>query len=286
MLRTILDKYHIRFRRENRSKVLFQLLLNLLLERVWKLEKYIRRIKTPVVHLYAVCWNEEKIIPFFLSHYNKFVSNFYIYDNYSDDNTDKLLSAQSNITIHRYDTGGAFNDAVHQKIKNTVWKQSRGKADWVIVIDIDELLYHPDMTNFLNSSVDSILKPIGCNMVNVFFPVVGISITDQVKNGELDDKYGKMALFDPHKIVDINYMPGAHEAYPEGIVRVAENSELKLLHYKNLGIEYVLERIRSYRMRLSNENIENKWGTEYNHDEQHIVDQISSMYQSAIKIID
>ncbi len=30
-----------------------------------------------------------------------------------------------------------------QSLYDSVWKESRGRADWVIVTDVDEHLYHP-----------------------------------------------------------------------------------------------------------------------------------------------
>ncbi|MDR3653781.1 MAG: glycosyltransferase family 2 protein [Paludibacter sp.] len=248
--------------------------------------KRIQGIDHPVVHVYAVCWNEEKIIPFFLSHYNEFVDHYYIYDNYSDDKSDELLSKQSNISVIKYDTGGTFNDIVHQQIKNTAWKQSRGKADWVIVIDMDELIYHPNLIGFLNSSVDTVFNPSGFNMVTDKFPQSKLKITEQIQTGIPDEKYTKMILFNPHRIVDINYMPGAHEAYPEGIIRITKINELKLLHYKNLGVDYVLNRIEIYRNRLSETNRKMKYGIEYEKEYQKIIEEFNTSLNLCKRVID
>lgn len=286
MIRQLLNHYHIRFQRDHRMAVLFELVYNLFLEKKWKIMKRIQGIDHPVVHVYAVCWNEEKIIPFFLSHYNEFVDHYYIYDNYSDDKSDELLSKQSNISVIKYDTGGTFNDIVHQQIKNTAWKQSRGKADWVIVIDMDELIYHPNLIGFLNSSVDTVFNPSGFNMVTDKFPQSKLKITEQIQTGIPDEKYTKMILFNPHRIVDINYMPGAHEAYPEGIIRITKINELKLLHYKNLGVDYVLNRIEIYRNRLSETNRKMKYGIEYEKEYQKIIEEFNTSLNLCKRVID
>lgn len=286
MFNGILNHYHIRFQKQSRFKVLSLLPMLLLLEKLWLLKKRILGINRPIVHLYALCWNEAKILPFVLRYYEEFVDHFYIYDNFSDDDTDVILINNSKVTVRKFDTDGQFNDLVHQKIKNTVWKKSRGKADWVIVIDMDELIYHPCINEFLNKTEYSIFKPKGFNMVSSDFPKIDFKITDQIKVGIPDDKYAKMVLFNPHRIVDINYEPGAHEAYPIGIVSVVESKDFKLLHYKNLGPDYVIGRIMEYNKRMSEINKEMGLGFHYEKQKSQIIDEINIALKSAISVID
>ncbi|MBB3188408.1 glycosyltransferase family 2 protein [Microbacter margulisiae] len=287
MLTTFFTHYNIRFQKKHRLKTLLQLACNMVLCRVWQIKKRILGIHHPVVHLYAVCWNEEKIIPFFLIHYNEFVDHYYIYDNYSDDTTDSLLSAQSNITVLKYDTGGTFNDLAHQQIKNNAWKQSRGKADFVIVCDMDEFLYHPEIKSFLTVHLTnkSIFQPHGFEMISAYYPDATKSITQSVKTGFPSHYFNKMILFDPHRITEINFKPGAHEAYPEGIVKISQYDELKLLHYKNLGIEYMLNRINMYRKRLSQVNRELEMGLQYEHENQAIIEEFQRNLHVAAPVI-
>lgn len=286
MIKNIFKKYNIKFQRKNRSKVFFQLTVNLIVEKIWRIRKRLLGIGTPVIHLYAVCWNEEKIIPFMIKHYNEFVNHYFIYDNNSNDSTNELLLKEPNVTVRKYDTGGTFNDVVHQQIKNSVWKKSRGKADWVIVIDMDELIYHSNMKEFLKTSDSTIFKPFGFNMVSDEFPFYSMKITEQVKSGVPDSNFGKMVLFNPHRIVDINYMPGAHEAYPEGIVNIGVIRELKLLHYKNLGVNYVMNKITQYNQRISEENKELGYGFHYEKDRSQIETEINKALNNSIFVID
>ncbi|WP_299248824.1 hypothetical protein [uncultured Cytophaga sp.] len=58
-------------------------------------------------------------------------------------------------------------------IKNSVWKESKGIADWVIVSDLYELIYHPDLVTFLTKSKKeyiSISALKGCNMFSETYP--------------------------------------------------------------------------------------------------------------------
>src|SRR5260370_36331546 len=54
--------------------------------------------------------------------------------------------------------------------------------------------------------------------------------------------FDKLAIFDPSAIQEMNYGTGRHEASPTGRVIWEERSQVKLLHYKRLGADYVSER--------------------------------------------
>ena len=67
-------------------------------------------MEKPVVHLYAVCWNEERILPHFMAHYGPMVDHFTIYDNGSTDSTLELLASYPNVTVVRTGRGGVFDE--------------------------------------------------------------------------------------------------------------------------------------------------------------------------------
>jgi hypothetical protein len=110
-------------------------------------------------------------------------------------------------------------------------------------------------------------------------------IVDSIKNGVFDKDSCKSILFDPHRIVEINFTDGAHFCYPWGIVRTKEDNELFLLHYKNLGVEYVLNRCNMYRNRLSQINIEKNYGAQYLQEDEQITKEIYENLNKADKII-
>jgi hypothetical protein len=270
--------------------ILVQLPINLLFLVKLKVYKFKHKISRPIIHYYAVCWNEEKILPFMLDYYGQFVDVFYIYDNYSTDNSNKVLSKQSNVEVIQFQTGNTFNDIIHTDIKNNCWKQSRGKADFVIVCDVDEFLYHPQINDFLKRSIKermSFFIPTGYNMYSNYFPEYQSEklIVDSIKNGVFDKDFCKSILFDPHRIVEINYTAGAHFCYPWGIVRTKEDNALFLLHYKNLGVEYVLNRCNMYRNRLSQVNIEKNYGAQYLQEDEKIAKEIEFKIQNSKRII-
>ena len=169
-------------------------------------------------------------------------------------------------------------------------KKSRGKADYVVVCDMDEFIYTSQIKLFLKDSLHhhiSFFHPKGFEMYSKDYPNYekGKLLTDLVKNGITSSKYGKCILFDPHRIVEINYKPGAHECSPIGIVKENAEHQLKMLHYKNLDEEIIVKKTLINASRLSQENIEAKYGEEYLWSESRIRDEFNrNLSQSTIVI--
>lgn len=282
-------KHNIILQKGNNAHILLTLAWNHVLLLKLKFHNWFHGIKKPIVHYYAVCWNEEKILPFVFQYYECFVDRFVFYDNYSNDHSESIIRSHRNAEIIHFQTDG-FDDTKHNDIKNNCWKHSRGKADYVIVCDTDELFYHKDILqalSVLKNEKSSIVKPFGYNMFSNEYPVFSSehSIVEQVKRGVRVPMFDKCILFDPHAIVEINYKPGAHECHPWGRVKWYRNEDVKLLHYKNIGLEQLIERNRLYVSRLSKENIEKNYGTEYLKKEQIIIKEFKDNEQCATEII-
>ena len=289
MLHQIAIRLHLVTGKREKLHVAVQLLANCMARARWQLTKRFRRIRRPVVHYYAVCWNEAAFLPFMLAHYERFVDAFYIYDNGSTDASLDLMQAHPGCTAIHFESDG-FNDRVHIDIKNTCWKQSRGKADYVVVCDMDEILYHPDMPRMLSEmrrNGYSIIHPQGYDMYSNTYPEYDNHrrITELVRTGVRSDKYSKCVMFDPYRIVDIRYEPGCHQCHPTGIVHYSPDPECKLLHYKNLGLEHLLTRTRQLAARLSDENIQARYGCEYLRNEETVAAEFEQNLQLSENII-
>lgn len=289
MLKQFANRHNLVLKKGQNLHILFTLAINYLL--LWKLRLYKRMkgIKHPIVHYYAVCWNEEKMLPFMFDYYDQFVDHYTVYDNCSTDKSEEIIRSHKSAKIIKFSTDG-FNDQVHIDIKNNCWKKSRGKADYVVVCDMDEFIYHPQIKEFFSKSVkngDTFFYPVGYDMYCDKYPSYskGALLPTVVNYGVQCDTYSKCILFDPHRVVEVNYWLGAHEARPLGIIKkLAIREPLKVLHYKNLGLDYVLDRIRQYRGRLSQENINNECGVEYLKEDKRIISDFQIMYQSCTKI--
>jgi hypothetical protein len=220
----------------------------------------------PKIDMYVLCWNEEKIIPYFLNHYENFVNNIYVYDNKSDDNSIKLLKSHPKVTVIPYNTNGEIRDDAYLQIKNHAWKNSISKADIVIVCDMDEFLYSEDLKSTIiefNNSDATVIKPTGYDMiVNEFDFDYTNKLTNLVKTGYRNDMFDKFLMFKPNSIKEINYKGGCHLANPIGDIILFIN-KLKLLHYKRLGLKYFLNKMSVYKKRLSGFNKKYKLGYQY-----------------------
>ena len=86
-----------------------------------------------VVHYYILCWNEERILPQVLDHYSKFCQKMVVMDNESDDRSVEIIQSYPNAEVRTYQSNSQIRNDIYLEIKNNIWKESRGKADWVIV---------------------------------------------------------------------------------------------------------------------------------------------------------
>lgn len=216
------------------------------------------------VHLYCLCWNDARMLPFFFRHYDAFVDKYFIYDNGSTDNSLSLLRQHERVEIFHFDvTGDSFVDE-ERRLGDTVWKGS--DADWVIVTDIDEHIYHPELLAYLRRSKKkgvTAIQSIGYEMVSDAFPAGPSPLIDLVTSGARSAGHDRLCIFNPQSIADTNFSPGRHRAAPQGRVIWPEYPEVLLLHFKQLGPEYLIIRSAELREGLKSGDLENNWGIQY-----------------------
>lgn len=210
------------------------------------------------IHAHIIAWNEEKILPFTLDHYSRFCEKIFVYDNMSTDNSELIYKKYNNVIVKKWQSpDNKYNDAILSSLKSNAYKESRNdNVDWVVVCDCDEFLYHPDMLEVLEAYKQSNVtmpKIDGHDMCSENFPEYdGELLVKKVKIGS--KTYGPMCkniIFNP--VLDVTYAPGSHSNRVSGSVQ-SETAELKLLHYKFLGKEYVLERYKTLAEQLSDYN--------------------------------
>jgi len=236
------------------------------------------------IKVIAISWNEEMIAPYFLRHYSSFADSITIYDNNSTDNTCEILK---DCEIIKFDTNNTFNDDEHRDIKNNAWKMYRGQYDWIILCDMDEFIYAKDIRKELKETLNkaTIIRPNGYNMVADKFPTTNGMIYDEIKSGALDTNYSKSIIIDPHKIEQTNYNWGSHLCMPKGDVKVFHTDSIKLLHYKWLGLDYVLKRHQTYKERLSQFNLIKNLGEHYRYSKEKITNEYEQLKLNSNSII-
>jgi len=227
------------------------------------------------IEVYAVCYNEEKILPYFLRHYSQY-GKIIVYDNYSTDHSVEIAQSEG-AEIRLFDTCGQFDDMTNLQIKEHCWRGS--KADWCIVIDMDEFIYCPDLIAHLGKIQATVIEPDMFDMFIDHFPTTQGQIYDEVKLGH--ETWPKMNLIRPDQITEMNYIPGCHLAIPQGNVVIERKGPIKTLHMKHLGREYTIDRTVNSGARMSQQNRDLKLGT-------HLLrtpEQVGADFDRLIKIV-
>lgn len=215
------------------------------------------------VETYIITWNREDTIHLTLKHYLK-LGKVILYDNFSDDRTREIAESMG-ADVRLFGTAGVLDDGVYLDIKNREWKRS--SADWVIVVDDDEILYHPDLEAVLKRATahgDTIFYTHGFNIHSDEMPKDDWT---EIMTGEPNENYSKTCIFNPQKVKEIRYNYGCHVARPVGHLQYSRD-HLAVLHYRDVGgIERLLDRHKKYRSRLSETNKRYNLGHHYSESE-------------------
>jgi len=231
------------------------------------------------IETFTVCYNEEKMLPYFLRHYLQYGS-VTIFDNYSTDNSIAIAKKYGAIVLP-LETGGKFREDILTHIRNECWKES--KADWVIVTDTDEFVYHSDLSLALSETLGTVILPRMFNMYYDRFPKTEGQIYEEVQWGV--EFNSKMSLFRPDQIREMNYDPGCHFAHPIGNFILDFRSPIINLHFKNMGQEYVNQRNAELCSRNSEENVRNGWNWHIIMKSEDIANQFELAKTRLIKVI-
>jgi hypothetical protein len=210
--------------------------------------------------------------PFFFRHYDPFVSQYVIFDDHSSDGSLDLLHSHPKVEVQPFVRSDPDSFAVSEmSISNECWKRSRGRADWVVLIDVDEHLFHADLSALLmryKAAGITIVPALGYQMISEEFLRPGDLPCETFTYGAPWDTYSKLTLFDPSAISEIDYCVGRHRANPKGQVIAPLRDELLLLHYKFLGFERTRARHQQLRNGLRSKDFENGWGYQYSWSEE------------------
>jgi len=218
-----------------------------------------------IIDAHILSWNEEMILPYTLDHYSKFCRKIYVHDNMSMDSSDSIYKMYPKVVVRKWHSNDEINELNYVKIKSDSYRKYSRDCDWVIVCDCDEFLYHPDLLTKLSEYKKAgvnVPRISGHDMVSESFPTYkGEKLTDLVKTGsKLYETMSKNIIFDPK--LDVTYGIGGHSLQADNMVK-SEDRDLKLLHYKFLGFDYVERIYRSRAERLSFFNKVNKFGEHY-----------------------
>ena len=219
------------------------------------------------VHLYALCWNDAFMLPHFFRHYDAFVDRYIIFDDGSDDGSRDVLAGHPKVELRDFSWSDPTSFVLSEKeFSNECWKESRGKADWVIVTDLDEHLYHSAFVDYLDRCLAAgvtAIPALGFQMVSDEVPTDDARLVDAVPTGAPFDEMMKLSVFCPDAVTETNFTPGRHKAQLAGDIHFPDHDEVLLLHFKYLGVARTLARQRALLARLGQVDLENRWGHQY-----------------------
>lgn len=209
------------------------------------------------------------MLPFFFRHYDHLVSRYFVFDNGSTDGSLAILAAHPKVTTRHFTTEAGSLIGAAPAFYETVWHPSRGVADWVIIVDIDEHLHHPEGLQYFTASWRSgvtVIPAEGYEMVAPVFPDAGMKLSAHIRTGVRQPHMDKLCVFHPDAIRQIGFGVGRHKAAPRGRLVPPARPALKLLHYKFLSEAYVTARFAEMRDRVPQAERERGWARQYFRD--------------------
>ena len=208
------------------------------------------------IEVFTLAWNEPVSIRRFCEVYQKFADRVVVYDYGSTDHTMDVVREFGGVEarasyrgMDARETGLLVKDFT--SFKRNVWRESA--ADWVVVVDPDEWLYHPNMREYLAGCLHHLaLRARGYNVIGSS----DLAVLDGLAKwyAVFNKFYNKPCVFQPNSALrdEKEYMllPGGHTWVPMAssrrFVEICHNSELLLLHARWLGPQAAIaERTRS-----------------------------------------
>lgn len=154
--------------------------------------------------------------------------------------------------------------------------------------DVDEFLYHPDFFGCLhrcNKRGVTCIPALGYEMVADRLPAPGDALAVTIRRGIPHRMMSKLRLFDPNAVEETNFGPGGHVAAPTGKIVYPRRDELRLLHYKWLGFEYL--RRRNAMMETTRRAVDraNNWGHHYRTSDEELASRLEAMRAVSVDVL-
>lgn len=199
------------------------------------------------IWLYTVVRDEAHLVPWFLQHYGPIVDRMLVYDAGSVDGTPDLFRA-GGAEVRPFLGPDGIDDLWLASWASVQYREARGQADWVLWPDVDELIVPAGGAGDLRVTLAALQamgvtlpRTAGYQMLARRYPADTTQpLTALVREGIPDDNYSKPVVLQPS--VDLQWSVGKHLYYPQGRVTRTAEPALWLLHYRYLGLSYVVER--------------------------------------------
>lgn len=237
-----------------------------------------------LIEVHSLLHNEILLLPYFIKHYSQF-ANIIFYESNSTDGSPEMANLLGCKVVKVESNNNLIDENVFLRIKNNCWKNS--KADWVIICDTDEFVYHPNLIKILERTQCTVIQPREYLMYSRKFPDNNGQLYDKIKYGKLGNSgFGKINLFKPSQIREINYFPGCHVAKPIGNVVLLKTNKIKTLHFHYAGLDYRLAKNRYISSRISQANKGSGFGTHCTRSQKVVRKEFNLAMKSLVKVIE
>lgn len=209
------------------------------------------------------------MLGFFFRHYDPWVDRYVVYDDGSTDGSLDILRAHPKVELRRFVRTQAESFVLsHRTLQNEAWKESRHRADWIVVTAIDEHLHVPGrgMAEYLAEEADrgvTLIPALGFDLNHPDMPDDAGLLTGRVTRGRPRVAFNKLSLFKPEALRETGFGPGRHAAAPEGDLCLPPRDEVVLWHYKHLGFARNADREASQAARLGQDDRAQGLGQHY-----------------------
>lgn len=214
------------------------------------------------IHAYLLCFNEEPIIAQTIEFYRQFCSRIFVMDNESTDRSAAIARSYPNVEVITWSSDGIFDRRLAARMRSQTYrtysraghKQCREPADWIIVSDMDELVYHPNLPEVLRDyRARGVTVPhttgfemVGPDDLRTDTPLIG-----QFKKGYRSPSMDKRLVFDAR--FDMSYSHGCHPRGPGFELmkqsygyKSSNEHPIAVLHYKHIGSRYYATALKNF----------------------------------------
>lgn len=201
------------------------------------------------VWAYTIVRNEIQMLPWWIRHYQSFCEKLIVYDDRSDDGTD-VYAREAGCDVRALPYSG-LDDGLQAQFSSWMYREARGQADFVVVVDADEFLVGPIRASYCLPYVG------GFQMVSDDLPSREDhpgQLYDYCQTGIPYPEESKPCVFRPE--LNLEFGVGRHGTN----IPPTETSNLKLLHYRWFGRSYAQERNARNFARLSERAQRYRWG--------------------------
>jgi len=233
------------------------------------------------LHVYTSTWNEAYMIKYFLRYYETVADRIFVIDDNSTDGTQEIVKACSKATLLPYPFPTGFSEVDKTNCLSTEYRKHSRDAEWVICVDCDEFVYHPNLRDYLDmrrAEGYRALRTTGHFFLSEEIPNTDGQLFDAMPYQFRKKTWDKEVVFDPK--IDVVFSKGCHPPtfFPPGTKIIRKG--LSLYHCCYLSRQWIIDHLNARLGRM----IDPEERIPFQANINHFVARACKVYDDAIKI--